>query len=172
MRELVYSKKQNRYGICLPNPTFAHKPGKIMKQLTITLCLALCATFAFAQKKGKPLYKAEFGIQAYTFRNSFPKNPLATLDTIKAMGFTEMEGGGIKGMTLEEVRKACEQRGIKMVGTGAGYDQLVKDPQEAANNAKILGSSFLMCACLDSASARQLHPRKRQKSRRGFQSDW
>ena len=100
---------------------------------------------SFAQK-GKPLFKAGFGVQAYTFRNSFPKNIMATLDTIKAMGFTEIEGGNPKGMTPEEFKKACDARGITIPSTGGSYDELVKNPQKAADIAKIYGSKFLMCA--------------------------
>lgn len=117
-----------------------------MKKITLAACLLLSATLSFGQKKGAPLYKAAFGVQTYTFRNSFPKGTLATLDTIKALGFTEMEGGGAKDMTPQEFRKACDERGIKITSTGGGYEQLVKNPQEAADKAKILGATYLMCA--------------------------
>jgi sugar phosphate isomerase/epimerase len=99
---------------------------------------------SFAQKKG--LYKAPLGLQTYTFRNSIPKNLIATLDTIKTMGFTEIEGGAPRNVAPESFRKMCDDRGIRIVSTGGGYEQLVKDPQEAANTAKILGSEYLMCA--------------------------
>lgn len=117
-----------------------------LKTTTLFICLLCFATVSFGQKKGTPLYKAAFGVQSYTFRNSFPKGVLATLDTIKALGFTELEGGAPRGMTPQEFRKACDERGIKIPATGGGYEQLVKDPQGAADNAKILGASYLMCA--------------------------
>ena len=47
-----------------------------------------------AQANKKPLYTAAFGVQAYTFRRSFPIDVAKTLDTIKMMGFTEIEGTG------------------------------------------------------------------------------
>lgn len=100
---------------------------------------------ALAQKNKKPLYTAPFGVQAYTFRKSFPLGVAATLDSIKAMGFTEIEGGGGR-MPPEEFKKLCDERGISIPGTGAGYENLVKDPQAAANEAKALGASYLMCA--------------------------
>ncbi len=116
-----------------------------MKKSFLLLSLILVSITSNAQK-GKPLYKAAWGVQAYTFRNSFPKDALATLDSIKKMGITELEGGGAKGMTLQEFRNACNERGISIPSTGGGYEQLVKNPQEAANNAKILGAKYLMCA--------------------------
>ena len=99
---------------------------------------------AVAQKKG-PLYIAPFGVQTYTFRKSFPNGVAATLDSIKAMGFTEVEGSGGK-MSPEEFKKLCDERGLSIPSTGAGYDQLVKDPAAVAANAKALGASFVMTA--------------------------
>src|SRR5262245_11159438 len=100
----------------------------IGKKFTVTLFFILLLCFAdlsaCAQKKGEPLYKAEFGVQAYTFRRSFPNDIAATLDTIKMMGFTEIEGSGGR-ITPEEFRKLCDERGIKIPSTGTGYDQLV-----------------------------------------------
>ena len=116
-----------------------------MKTQFLTILLLFCSILAFSQK-GKPLFKTAFGVQAYTFRNSFPKNNIATLDTIKAMGFTEIEGGNPKGMTPEEFKKACDARGIKIPSTGDGYEDLVKNPMEIVNEAKIYGSKYVMCA--------------------------
>nr|WP_028522102.1 sugar phosphate isomerase/epimerase [Runella limosa] len=96
-------------------------------------------------QKGK-LYSFPIGMQAYTYRASFPKNVAATLDTLKSLGITELEGGAQKGTTPAEFRKMCEERGISIVGTGGGYEELAKDPQKAAETAKVLGSKFLMCA--------------------------
>ncbi len=45
-------------------------------------------------QNSKSLYTAPLGVQAYTFRKSFPLDVAKTLDTIKLMGFVEIEGGG------------------------------------------------------------------------------
>ncbi|GAB3509500.1 sugar phosphate isomerase/epimerase family protein [Emticicia fontis] len=99
---------------------------------------------ANAQKK-KPLYKAAFAVQTYTYRNVMPKDVPGTLDLIKSLGITEIEGGGAKGMTLEEFKKMCDDRGIKIPSTGTGYEELRK-PEEIVKRAKALGSSYVMCA--------------------------
>ena len=98
-----------------------------------------------AQKKKKPLYTAPFGVQAYTFRRSFPNGVAETLDTIKSMGITELEGSGGR-IPPEDFRKLCAERGITIPSTGTSYDNLVKDPMSAVNNAKALGASFVMVA--------------------------
>lgn len=113
--------------------------------LCIGASLVLNGTDTLAQK-GKPLYTFPIGVQSYTYRNSFPKSVVATLDTIKALGITEMEGGAPKGMTSEEFKKMCDARGIKIPSTGSSYEQLVKSPEETIKRAKALGASYVMVA--------------------------
>ena len=105
--------------------------------------LLVNAELSVAQRKKKPLYTAALGVQAFTFRKSFPQGVGATLDTIKMLGFTEIEGGG---RDPEEFKRLCDERGIRIPATGTGYEQLVKDPQAVADRAKILGAQYVMCA--------------------------
>ena len=62
-----------------------------MKRTALFALLICLFSFTRAQKL---LYTAPLGVEAYTFRKSFPLNVTATLDTIRMMGFTEIEGGG------------------------------------------------------------------------------
>ena len=98
-----------------------------------------------AQKSAKGLYTAEFGVQAYTYRNYFPKDFVATLDTIAKLGITELEGGGGR-IDPADYRRLCEERGIRIPSTGASYQELVEDPHKVAETAKIYGSKYVMCA--------------------------
>lgn len=96
----------------------------------------------------KPLYTAPLGIAPYTFRKSFPNGVAATLDTIKMMGFTEIEGGGGR-ISPEEYKKLCDERGISIPSTGAGYEQLVRSPESLdsiISRAKIFGAKYVMCS--------------------------
>ncbi len=111
----------------------------------LTVLISMDGVNVYAQKNKKPLYTASFGVQAYTFRKSFPLDVAATLDTIRMMGFTELEGGSGQ-MPPEEFKKLCDERGISIPGTGARYEALVKDPQAVADKAKALGSKFVMTA--------------------------
>ena len=115
------------------------------KYLVVILILLITNIGSALAQKGKPLYTFPFGVQAYTFRKSFPNGIAATLDTIKGMGITEIEGGGGQ-MPPEEFKKLCSERGISIPSTGTSYESLVKDPQAAANMAKALGASYLMVA--------------------------
>jgi sugar phosphate isomerase/epimerase len=106
------------------------------------LLLAILSKTVLAQK---PLYTAPLGIQTYTFRRSIGTDPAKVLDTIKMMGFTEIEGGGGR-MAPEEFKKLCDERGITIPSTGASYEQLVRAPDSVAMRAKALGSKYVMCA--------------------------
>ena len=62
--------------------------------LILILCTLLLAPEITVLKKRKTVIHRPIGIAPYTFRKSFPNGVAATLDTIKMMGFTEIEGGG------------------------------------------------------------------------------
>ncbi len=117
------------------------------KYITFVLLSALSISLSKTSvaQKSKPLYTAPFGVEAYTFRNSFPKDVIKTLDEIRMMGFTEIEGGS-NGMPPEAFKKLCNERGISIPATGADYGKLTKHPDSIAHNAKLLGAKYVMCA--------------------------
>lgn len=113
-----------------------------MKKTLLTFIALAAITTAFSQG----LYQAPFGIQTYSFRNSFPKGVPQTLDTIKGFGITELEANAPGNMTPEEFKKLCDARGLKIPSTGCGYDELTKDPMKIVQNAKTLGATYVMTA--------------------------
>lgn len=112
-------------------------------RLLVTLCFLTISCVTFSQ--GKPLYTAPLGVQAFSFRKSFPNSIEKTLDTIKMFGFTELEGSGGR-MAPEEFKKMCEERGISIPSSGAGFEELERSPDSVAMRAKAYGSKFVMCA--------------------------
>jgi sugar phosphate isomerase/epimerase len=115
-----------------------------MKKILLILFPAILI-FSETGLSQKPLYTAPFGVQTYTFRRSIGNDPAKTLDTIKAMGFTEIEGGGGR-IAPEDFKKLCDERGISIPSTGADYGQLVRAPDSIVMRAKALGSKYVMCA--------------------------
>jgi sugar phosphate isomerase/epimerase len=93
----------------------------------------------------KPLYTAPLGVQTYTFRRSIGADPAKVLDTIKMMGFKEIEGGGGR-MLPQDFKKLCDERGISIPSTGASYEDLVNKIDSVVWRAKMLGSKYVMCA--------------------------
>ena len=112
------------------------------KYLLLVVISILFNEILSAQKR---LYTAPFGVQTYTFRRSIGADPAKVLDTIKALGFTEIEGGGGR-MHPADFKKLCDQRGISIPSTGAGYEDLVNKIDSVIWRAKMLGSKYVMCA--------------------------
>ncbi len=111
----------------------------------LTIVLILSGKVVIFAQNNQRLYTAPLGVQAYTFRKSFPISIPKTLDTIKMLGFTEMEGGGNR-IPPADFKKLCDERGISIPSTGVGYDELVKSPDSIIYRAKIFGSKYVMCA--------------------------
>lgn len=93
----------------------------------------------------KPLFAAPLGVQTYTFRRSVGADPAKVLDTIKMLGFTEIEGGSGR-MLPADFKKLCDERKISIPSTGAGYEDLVNKIDSVVWRAKMLGSKYVMCA--------------------------
>jgi len=117
-----------------------------MKKSSLLLCLlsALGLSNAFAQS-GKPLFDHPFGVQAYTYRNSWG-NVAATLDTIKALGITEIEGENPNGVTPDDFKKMLTDRGITITSIGADYGAITKDPEAVVKQAKYWNVKYVMVA--------------------------
>ena len=114
-----------------------------MKRTILIIAIAIaCGEGIKAQKN---IYTAPFGVQTYTFRRSIGIDPAKVLDTIKTMGFTEIEGAAAR-MAPADFKKLCNERGITIPSTGASYEQLVRAPDSIAMTAKALGAGYVMCA--------------------------
>jgi sugar phosphate isomerase/epimerase len=117
-----------------------------MKKLSIFLSLLLACglSTSFAQS-GKPLFTGAIGVQAYTYRNSWG-NVAATLDTIKSLGITEMEGENPTGVTPDDFKKMLTDRGITITSIGADYGAIIKDPDAVVKQAKYWNVKYVMVA--------------------------
>jgi sugar phosphate isomerase/epimerase len=126
-----------------------------MKKMLVFLILAvtwiITPTDTVAQKKGDPLFQAQLGIAAYTFRDQWKNGVPETLDIIQKMGFKTYEGGAPQGVNPVEFKKMLNDRGISIPSTGTGFEQLESDPQAVADLAKALGASYVMCAWIPHA---------------------
>lgn len=99
-----------------------------------------------AAQAGAGDFKAPLGLQLYTLRESFKTDVAGTLDKIKALGFTEIEGGGDYGLGVERYKGMLEARELKLVSAGFGYKSLQDNLPGAVARAKALGAKFAMCA--------------------------
>jgi sugar phosphate isomerase/epimerase len=118
-----------------------------MKKLTFILCLSFAVYLnkGIAQS-GSPLFTSAIGVQAYTYRNSFPTGIIPVLDTLKALDITEMEGPNPKNISPEEFKKLLNERGISMPSIGVDYGLVSKDPYQVISLAKLFGATYVMVA--------------------------
>ena len=115
------------------------------KRIYLTVFIIVIALVQESVIAQKPLYTAPFGLQTYTFRRSFGAETAKVLDTIRMMGITEIESGSGR-MSPQEFKKLCDERGISIPSTGAGYEELVNKADSVVYKAKALGAKYVMCA--------------------------
>lgn len=115
-----------------------------MKKFLLVLGLVFSLNPLFAQK-GR-LFPQMPGMVSYTYRNSFQKDVAATLDTIKALGITDMEFSNLFGHTAASLRKLLDERGMQCSSFGVGYGDLQNKLAEVGRNAQTLGAKFVRVA--------------------------
>jgi len=118
-----------------------------MKLILLTLLVALFAGEIVYAQQAKALFPQKPGMQLYTFRRGMKTNSGASLDSIRAMGITDVECGAFAG-TAAETRKMLDERGMHCSSFGSGYDNLL-DPEklrEVGRNAKTMGADYIMVA--------------------------
>jgi sugar phosphate isomerase/epimerase len=115
-----------------------------MKKILTAICAL--ATISCSAQKNKPLFDMPIGVQSFTYRASFPNSVAATLDTVKALGITEMEGPNPKNISPQEFKKMLDERGISMPSIGLDYNIVTTTPLEAVKLAKIFRSKYVMVA--------------------------
>jgi sugar phosphate isomerase/epimerase len=92
-------------------------------------------------------FKGPLGLQMYSLRFYQPTNLVAKLDLVKSWGIHTIEGGApARGMSVEEFFKLLDERGIKLVSTGADYNRMKTNPDEVVAQAKRMGVKYVMCS--------------------------
>ena len=117
-----------------------------MKKIVLPLCLFISALLGANAQTGGPLFTAPIGVQAYTYRDSWGKGVVPDLDTLKALGITEVEGPGPDIVTPEEFKRLANERGISIPSIGAGYDAVQHDIYDLITLAKTFGATYIMVA--------------------------
>lgn len=120
------------------------KPVKRIYQTLIIAATLITGGNALAE----PLFPEAPGMVSYTYREQFAKDVPGTLDTIKALGITDMEFSNLFGKTAAEIRKMLDERGMVCSSFGCSWDDLTKKTDEVAANAKTLGAKFVRVAWL------------------------
>lgn len=86
------------------------------------------------------------GIQLYTVRELFQKDPVATLEAIAAIGYREVEfgGGGYDRMDPAMLRRTMDRLGLRAPSVHISYDALLGDFAGSAAMARTLGADTVV----------------------------
>ena len=89
----------------------------------------------------------EFGIQLYTLRDDFPKDPKGVLKQVADLGFKQIEGyegkeGLFWGMSNLDFKKYIDDLGMKIVSS---HCNIKSDFEKKAEQAAEIGMEYLVC---------------------------
>ncbi|AQR73371.1 sugar phosphate isomerase/epimerase [Sphingomonas sp. LM7] len=86
------------------------------------------------------------GIQLYTVRDIFEKDPVGTLEKIARIGYREVEygGGGYDAMDHALLRKTMDRLGLRSPSVHIGYDALLQKFDQSVAMAKTLGADTVV----------------------------
>lgn len=110
-----------------------------MKRFLISL-LALTVSASAIELKGD--FKGPVGLQLYSLRDTFKKDPTAALDKTKTLGFQIAELYSGLPLEPEKLKAELAARGITPIAAHFSYDALKKDPTPSVKAAKALGLKY------------------------------
>ena len=92
-----------------------------------------------------PISAQKVGLQLYSLRNQFKKDVEGTLKLVSDWGITYLEGGDSYGMEQDDFIALLGKYNLEMVGIGASYEDLARDPEAVVQKAKDYGAAYVMC---------------------------
>ena len=86
------------------------------------------------------------GLQLYTVRELFQKDPVATLGQVARIGYREVEfgGGGYDAMDHALLRRTMDRLGLRAPSVHIGYDALLGQFERSVAMAKTLGADTVV----------------------------
>ncbi|SFO38776.1 sugar phosphate isomerase/epimerase [Sphingomonas sp. OK281] len=103
------------------------------------------AALAFMPTASAAQLKA-IGLQLYTIRDIFSKDPFGTLEKVAKIGYREVEfgGGGYDGMDHAQLRRTMDKLGLTAPSVHIGYDALLQRFDQSVTMAKTLGATTVV----------------------------
>ncbi|QZH74106.1 MAG: sugar phosphate isomerase/epimerase [Erythrobacter sp.] len=86
------------------------------------------------------------GLQLYTVRELFAREPIRTLEEVAAIGYREVEfgGGGYEAMDLVALRDTMDRLGLVSPSIHIGYETLATGFDRAVETARTLGAGAIV----------------------------
>src|SRR5688572_11241439 len=135
-------RRLHRFGELLKSDRIGRIWGmKVLLRALVVFCFGiLCAGAAEKQVGIGPSFKGPLGLQMYSLRFHTQSNAMSRIDKARELGFRAIEGGAPMRMPPGEFLKMLEERGMKLISTGADYQRLKNDPDGLVAQAKGLGA--------------------------------
>lgn len=107
------------------------------------------AAFALAGRAVPSAFAAQIqaiGLQLYTIREIFQKDPVGTLEQVARIGYREIEfgGGGYDAMDHALLRRTMDRLGLRAPSVHIGYDALLGQFDKSVTMAKALGADTVV----------------------------
>lgn len=117
----------------------------MIRRRTILAGAASAAAFACINPAAAAS-RRPIGLQLYTLREIFAKDPAGTLEQVARIGYREVEfgGGGYDAMDPVMLRKTLDRLGLKAPSIHVGYDALLNQFDHFAAMAKTLGADTIV----------------------------
>ncbi len=107
---------------------------------------AALAINGFAPALASAARLRKIGLQLYTVRTIFEKDPVGTLEQIARIGYREVEygGGGYETMDHALLRKTTDRLGLRAPSLHVSYEALLGDFDRSVKTAKTLGADTVV----------------------------
>jgi sugar phosphate isomerase/epimerase len=124
-------------------------PSRREALATLAAALGLSAASptraAASQATVRTALNGPVGLQLWSLREYLPKDLRGTLAKVRALGFEEVEGAGLWGATVGDLRAALDAAGLRCQSTHLPFERLRDKPVEGLAEAKALGATWAVC---------------------------
>jgi sugar phosphate isomerase/epimerase len=93
-----------------------------------------------------PSFKGPVGLQLYSLRDQFAKDVPRTLDTVKKMGFTDVELAGTYGLSPEQFQMQLDAHGLQAISAHFPYERFRTNLDGIIREARVFGLKYVGCA--------------------------
>ena len=82
-------------------------------------------------------------VQLYTLRDELEQDFYGTIKKVKEFGYDGVELAGFYGLTVQEIKKALDDVGLRAISAHAPFDQFENNLQQVIDDYKFLGCEYV-----------------------------
>ena len=143
------------------NMSILRKILKEMKKILLFASLLLAMVSGVSCKSAKEAEGLKIGFQMYSVRNELEKDFEGTLKKVRDMGYTGVEFyNEYYGRTPAEVRRLCDDLGIKIFSNHVPFQVMVNDIDQVIKDSKVLGVEYIAFPYMENESRPGVDPVK------------